>query len=130
MFVQIAGVLSSERRVLHRSSTTYMGERTANIFPSVAVRYVGGFQSTDLKVLIAGGRSLREAVKDLLERGTHFLCVSRVFRRGVFGCGEARPLVECWVTLVQEGGGLAEEEEHGMVRKWFNLVYNFYRGIR
>ena len=70
----------------------------------------GGFELANLKLLMAGVRSLREGVKSFLGRGGHFFRVTRVFSGGVFGCGEVCLLFESRVAQVQEGNGLAEEE--------------------
>ena len=94
LFVPISRSSYSKRWVSRRVSTASTGERPENGFPSVAVRDVRGVESTDLGGFMASLRSLREAVKAFLYRVTRFLRVTRFFRGGVFGCGEARSLVE------------------------------------
>ena len=117
LFIEIVKSSSYKRLVLCRSSTTYTGEWPTNSFLLVAVRGGGGSELTDFGLLLAGVRSLRDNMEAFLGIVACFLCIVGVLREAFFGCREVYTLVKRRVSRVQEGGGLAEEMEIGMVRK-------------
>ena len=115
----------SERRVLYRSITIYSGEHPSRSFPyedvggvgevnltgddlqSNAVRYGEGFDLTDFVFFLNDSRSLEGTTEALSGGEDRLLRVVGNLGGAVFGCREARPLVERWGMHVEEGSGLS-----------------------